>query len=149
LHPITPIPAHVQLEDLDADHHVIVAKQVLPTGTFLWTSDDSVSNFTLRLSLNTELANIADPKRLLTRYVGADGDSLSGLLVLPVGYTPGKRYPMVTMVYGGTMVTDTIVYASSIRTRSAPSIIRSSRRMAMRYSFRACRSVRKVRRTIR
>jgi len=30
-----------------------------------------------------------------------DGDSVGGVLLLPAGYEPGKRYPLITRVYGG------------------------------------------------
>ena len=30
-----------------------------------------------------------------------DGLKIEGLLILPVGYTPGKRYPLITQIHGG------------------------------------------------
>lgn len=35
------------------------------------------------------------------RYKGKDGRSVEGLLVKPVGYQKGKRYPLITVVHGG------------------------------------------------
>lgn len=35
------------------------------------------------------------------RFNSADGTALEGLLVKPVGYTPGKRYPTVFRLHGG------------------------------------------------
>ncbi len=36
-------------------------------------------------------------------WLGTNGDSLRGALLLPPGYQPGRRLPLVVYVYGGTM----------------------------------------------
>jgi dipeptidyl aminopeptidase/acylaminoacyl peptidase len=35
------------------------------------------------------------------RWKSKDGMEIEGLIILPVGYTPGKRYPLITQVHGG------------------------------------------------
>ena len=37
-----------------------------------------------------------------------DGDTLHGALVVPAGYTPGTRYPLVVVVYGGSAVSNNL-----------------------------------------
>jgi dipeptidyl aminopeptidase/acylaminoacyl peptidase len=92
---------------VDPAHHLTVFTAVERTGTFLWTGDGNSARFTEDIAVNEQLRNIADPKRVLVNYVGVDGDSLKGLLLLPVDYKPGTRYPLITFVYGGVTVSDT------------------------------------------
>jgi dipeptidyl aminopeptidase/acylaminoacyl peptidase len=40
-------------------------------------------------------------------YRGSEGDALKGWIVLPAKYEAGKRYPMVTWVYAGSLAKDT------------------------------------------
>jgi dipeptidyl aminopeptidase/acylaminoacyl peptidase len=48
---------------------------------------------------------------------GADGNVLHGALMYPAGYEPGKRYPMVVKVYGGSDVSN---YLNQFGFASAP-----------------------------
>ncbi len=77
-------------------------------GSFLWTGDGVSKRFELRLSLNQALGQIQDAKRMLITYRGVDGDTLTGLVILPIGYRQGQRYPLVTWVYAEDVVTDTL-----------------------------------------
>jgi dipeptidyl aminopeptidase/acylaminoacyl peptidase len=60
------------------------------------------------LRLNAHLDDVARPVHRLIRYRSTDGDSLNAILVLPVGYEPGRRYPMITFVYAGSVYSDTL-----------------------------------------
>lgn len=84
---------------------VFTAKQ--SNGVFVWTSDDFTGHFRQVVALNSLLEHIADSKRLLIRYVGSDGDTLNSVLLLPVRYEKGRRYPLITYVYAGMVFTDT------------------------------------------
>jgi dipeptidyl aminopeptidase/acylaminoacyl peptidase len=92
--------------DFHPEQGLIVFSSIDPTGSFLWSS--SHGDFSLVLSLNEHVRGIADAKRLLIEYQGADGDSLKALLVLPIGYRSGQRYPLVTWVYPAVRITDTL-----------------------------------------
>jgi dipeptidyl aminopeptidase/acylaminoacyl peptidase len=96
------------LEAADPEHHLAVFAANERTGSTLWVGDGETTQFESRLTVNQQLRDIADAKRMLISYIGADGDSLKGLIVLPVGYTPGVRYPLVAFVYGGVMIRDTL-----------------------------------------
>jgi dipeptidyl aminopeptidase/acylaminoacyl peptidase len=95
------------LTAVDPSHHLEVFTAAGPTGTMLWVGDEGTHQFERKVALNQQLREVADSKRMLISYLGADGDSLKGLIVLPAGYTPGKRYPLVAFVYGGVMIRDT------------------------------------------
>jgi dipeptidyl aminopeptidase/acylaminoacyl peptidase len=52
-------------------------------------------------NLNPQLANVPMGKSEVVRWKGKDGLEIEGVVVYPVGYEPGKRYPMVVQVHGG------------------------------------------------
>jgi len=64
---------------------------------------NTVSGETIRsiLELNGYLDSVQAPTFKAIRYAGVDGDSLTALLVLPINYRTGMRYPLVTWVYAG------------------------------------------------
>jgi dipeptidyl aminopeptidase/acylaminoacyl peptidase len=99
--------ADATLEAVDPAHQLTVFSDVGPAGTALWIGDGLTQHFERKVALNQFVREIADPKRVLIHYVDADGDSLKGLILLPIGYTPGRRYPLVASVYGGEMIQDT------------------------------------------
>ena len=55
------------------------------------------------ISLNRQLDAIAKPQYRTVDYQTANGQRLSGALLLPYGYMPGRRYPMIVYVYGGSL----------------------------------------------
>jgi dipeptidyl aminopeptidase/acylaminoacyl peptidase len=81
-----------------------------PYGSFLWTARGGSHDFTRRIVLNEQVAGIAEAERMLIEYRSADGEDLKGLVLLPVGYERGKRYPLVTWVYPGTIVRNTNMF---------------------------------------
>lgn len=52
-------------------------------------------------ALNPEVASAARGKGEVIRWKGKDGMEIEGILVYPVGYEPGKRYPTVAIIHGG------------------------------------------------
>jgi dipeptidyl aminopeptidase/acylaminoacyl peptidase len=75
-----------------------------PDGTFLWTGAAGTSDFAKRIALNEQLAGIAGAERTLIDYRSTDGQELKGMLLLPVGYQKGTRYPLITWVYPGYLI---------------------------------------------
>lgn len=55
------------------------------------------------VSFNRQLDAIAKPEYRTFQYESSDGKQLSGALLLPYGYTPGQRYPLIVHVYGGSV----------------------------------------------
>lgn len=58
------------------------------------------------IDANGWLRDIAKPEQRLIEYTSLDGEKLRGWVLLPVGYVPGRRYPMITSVYAGQMFTE-------------------------------------------
>jgi dipeptidyl aminopeptidase/acylaminoacyl peptidase len=72
----------------------------------LWITDRRLSNPRQLTRLNPRL----DPQLMgqvrLIEWLSDDGDSLRGALLLPSGYKPGQRYPLVVYVYGGALLSN-------------------------------------------
>ncbi len=74
------------------------------TGTYLWRSTSSANASLERiLATNTFLANLTAGTFKRLSYVSLDGTPLTAWILLPAGYDPGKRYPLITWVYAGAM----------------------------------------------
>ncbi|HJR41213.1 MAG TPA: prolyl oligopeptidase family serine peptidase [Gemmatimonadaceae bacterium] len=71
------------------------------SGTFAHVTSWQTGRGTLLMVLNRYLAGIAHGRRMLIEYRGKDGEALKGVVLLPPGYRPGKRYPVFTWVYAG------------------------------------------------
>jgi dipeptidyl aminopeptidase/acylaminoacyl peptidase len=50
---------------------------------------------------NPNLSKVRLGERSIARWTAADGLSIEGVLTKPVGYQPGKRYPLAVLVHGG------------------------------------------------
>jgi dipeptidyl aminopeptidase/acylaminoacyl peptidase len=70
------------------------------------------------VSLNRHLDAIARPQYRTIQYQTAEGKQLSGALLLPYGYTAGRRYPLIVSVYGGSLP-PTGNWASAYKPRSS------------------------------
>lgn len=51
--------------------------------------------------LHPQVAELALGETEVLRWHGPDGLAIQGLLIKPVSYEPGRRYPLVTYVHGG------------------------------------------------
>ncbi len=58
------------------------------------------------VEMNTQLRDIAEGESRLIKYRSLDGQELKAWLTLPPDYQSGKRYPLVTWVYAGSMAGD-------------------------------------------
>jgi len=72
-------------------------------GTYLWLVQPQAAKPLLIRETNTFLRDIAEGERRLIEYRSVDGRLLKGWVILPVNYQEGKKYPLVTWVYPGTI----------------------------------------------
>ena len=81
-----------------------------PDGTLLWTRDTIGASPRLRLRLNAHLACVSDDvgRDTLFHYRAANGNTYTARLILPAGYQPGRRYPLIVWVYPGRIYPDTL-----------------------------------------
>jgi dipeptidyl aminopeptidase/acylaminoacyl peptidase len=52
-------------------------------------------------NLNPQLSNTAFGEQEVIRYEARDGQEIEGLLIKPVGYREGQKYPLILYVHGG------------------------------------------------
>jgi dipeptidyl aminopeptidase/acylaminoacyl peptidase len=70
-----------------------------PGDVYFWQSGaKSLKRLT---TLNPWIAERALGKQGVVRYPARDGLEIEGILVYPVGYEPGQKYPLVVIVHGG------------------------------------------------
>jgi dipeptidyl aminopeptidase/acylaminoacyl peptidase len=70
---------------------------------FVWRSATGPGTAETLVSANTFLRGIAEGEFNSIEYTSLDGERLKAWVLLPVGYEPGKRYPVITSVYAGSV----------------------------------------------
>jgi dipeptidyl aminopeptidase/acylaminoacyl peptidase len=76
------------------------------TGTYLWLSQAPFEKLTTVVEANIQLRKIAQAEFKKIEYKSSEGKDLKGWVLLPVGYRPEVRYPVITVVYAGTVFGD-------------------------------------------
>ena len=72
----------------------------------LWLTDAAFRQPRRLTNLNPQNERYEMGRVQLVNWLSDDGMRLSGALLLPGGYQPGKRYPLVIWVYGGDRLSD-------------------------------------------
>lgn len=67
----------------------------------VWMSDSSGSNARRVTDVNPQITDFATAETRPIRWKAPDGLEIEGLLVLPVDYQPGRRYPLILQIHGG------------------------------------------------
>jgi len=62
---------------------------------------DQLTHSTRVTNLNPQVTRLALGGTKLVQWRGPTGDTLRGALLMPANYEPGKRFPLVVKVYGG------------------------------------------------
>jgi dipeptidyl aminopeptidase/acylaminoacyl peptidase len=100
--PITRGALVVSAFDLSADGRTLVYigedARSLPDLWLLRPGSDDVTRLT---EMNPELREFEIAEQEVIRWRSVDGWEIEGILTKPVGYEPGKRYPVLVAVHGG------------------------------------------------
>ncbi len=83
-------------------------------GTFVWRTSIRSSASERLMEANTFLRDIVDGKLRSIDYTSLDGEKLKAWIILPSDYQEGRRYPMVTWVYAGSVAGPTPTVLSDI-----------------------------------
>jgi len=75
-------------------------------GLQIWRGDVRNNQRTVLVSANGFLRDIAEGEFRQFEYTSLNGEKLKGWLILPFGYQPGKRYPVLAWVYAGWVAGD-------------------------------------------
>ena len=62
---------------------------------------DDRSRWTQLVDLNPQLADVALGEEVEVSWTSTDGRTVGGVLVYPVGYQDGTRYPLIVAIHGG------------------------------------------------
>ena len=65
----------------------------------IWAASENFSERKQLTDLNYQLADLPLSKTELIEYLDIDGNTLYGILYYPVGYEPGRKYPLVAEIY--------------------------------------------------
>ncbi|MBI3818704.1 MAG: S9 family peptidase [Planctomycetes bacterium] len=84
-------------------NHTIVFNATEENGVFAWAHNLSNGKVTRLAALNEHVAEVTSPKKMFIDYNGVDGAALHAIVLLPTDYEAGKRYPVLTWVYAGTV----------------------------------------------
>lgn len=76
------------------------------TGARLWISRPAFEQHRAIVEANTWLCDIAEGESRRVDYRTATGEELTGWLILPVDHEPGRRCPLITMIYPGFVFDD-------------------------------------------
>jgi dipeptidyl aminopeptidase/acylaminoacyl peptidase len=97
----------VKLLDYEPHRQVAVLQADDRSGTYLWLSPVTSETITTVVETNTFLREIAEGQSREIKYRGLDGSDLEAWVLLPPDYQQGKRYPLVTWVYPGSIAGET------------------------------------------
>lgn len=98
--------AQATLLNFNPQHQTAVFTANDRTGTYLWLARAPFAQFTAIVETNTSLREMAQAEFKGIEYRSLDGQPLKGWVMLPIGYQEGTRYPLVTLVYAGTVFGD-------------------------------------------
>jgi dipeptidyl aminopeptidase/acylaminoacyl peptidase len=79
----------------------------------LWIARSDLSGSTRLTQLNPKISAVPMGSLRIVEWTGADGLPYAGALLLPSGYEPGKRYPLVTYVYPMDVLPDANKFGSN------------------------------------
>lgn len=75
-------------------------------GDSLWVTRNDSDKFSEVVHLNSFLDGVAEGTMKLVDYNSLDGKPLKAWLILPINYEQGVKYPMITWVYAGSMMSE-------------------------------------------
>ena len=67
----------------------------------VYVTDPSFATFKRLTDTNPQIAEIAQGTTEVVTWKGSDGAEVEGVLLKPVGFEAGKRYPMLVVAHGG------------------------------------------------
>jgi len=68
------------------------------------------ASWTQLTDVNPEVRNFALGEQKEITYTSTDGKEVGGVLILPVDYQPGQRYPLVVSIHGGPAGADLLTF---------------------------------------
>lgn len=92
----------LQLGSRSRDGRVVAVTMDTPSmPREIYVTDPSFASFKLLTTTNPQAASFALGETEVVTWKSRDGMEIEGVLLKPVGYEAGKKYPMLTVAHGG------------------------------------------------
>ena len=92
----------LQIGSRSRDGRVVAVTQDSPLApTEVFVTDGTFASFTPLTTTNPQAAGFALGESEVITWKSRDGMEIEGVLLKPVGYEAGKRYPLLTVAHGG------------------------------------------------
>lgn len=112
--PVTAVQGTVNVMEDEVTRRLLISYQD-PTTPSVWYTAPSID----ALASRPQWTKLADPNAWMRdqlqlgetsefTWKSKDGKSVGGVLVKPVGYEPGKRYPLLVAIHGGPAAADVL-----------------------------------------
>lgn len=96
-------PALFASDVADDGRTIVWAAQDAQHSEDVWVADGSLRSPRRATNINPQLDRVVLGDARVISWTTARGDTLRGALLLPAGYEPGRRYPLLVKVYAGSM----------------------------------------------
>lgn len=116
VHPVTNLPASLSVSEDEDSRRLLITYQDPTTPAMLYTvkSIDDIgtkSKWTALIDANAWVrAQIALGEESEVTWKSKDGKMVGGVLVKPVGWVPGKKYPLLVAIHGGPAAADLLSF---------------------------------------
>jgi dipeptidyl aminopeptidase/acylaminoacyl peptidase len=80
---------------------IVLTMDAPDAATELYVTDPSFANLKRLTNTNPQLAELAQGETEVLTWKSSDGVEVEGVLLKPVGFEAGKRYPMLVVAHGG------------------------------------------------
>ncbi len=104
-----PVP-EAELVDFSVKSDVAIFRKQDDQGTHLWLVRPGADTRMI-VETDTFLKEVVEGQARVIKYRSMDGTELNGWLLLPPDFQAGRRYPLVTRAYPGTVVGDSPSFA--------------------------------------
>ncbi|MCC7125226.1 MAG: S9 family peptidase, partial [Acidobacteria bacterium] len=92
----------LQSPSISADSRTIVVAMDDPAGaTEIYATDPRFASFRKLTTTNPQIAELSLGQTEVVTWKGKDGAEVEGVLLKPVGYTAGTKYPTLVVAHGG------------------------------------------------
>lgn len=107
------------------EQRLLLFKANTSGGTVLWRGEADSKRYTVLLTLNRWLEDVADVQRQIISYRHVDGSAQKALVLLPPGYDARRHspLPLVAWVYAGNVVHDEQFDRDRLHEKNDPSML--------------------------
>lgn len=92
----------INATSVSSDGKIIVVTMDAPdSSTEIYVTDPSFANLKRLTNTNPQLAEVAQGETEVVTWKSTDGVDVEGVLLKPVGFQAGKRYPTLVVAHGG------------------------------------------------